>query len=266
VHISAERIRDELVKILLSHRPSAGIEIMRESNILTAILPELSECAGVKQPELHAFDVYYHSLYSCDHAPADKLVIRLAALLHDIGKPSCVTQTDSSETRFYGHEKKGAEMSQKILERLRFSNREIDDVSHLIQEHMFQYEPAWNDAAVRRFIRRVGQENIPDLIKLRMADQAGMQGRIIDSPLLAQLQGRIESVLVSENALSLKDLEVDGLMLMKELGVKPSPAIGTILDFLLESVLEDPALNSQGKLLEIAKNFYKTRININGVP
>jgi len=261
VNISAERIRDEFVKILLSPAPSVGIRMMRESLILGMVLPELAECIGVDQPELHSFDVYSHSLHACDGAGAGNPIVRLAALFHDIGKPACLVLTEQGERRFYGHEKKGAEMTRSILTRLRFPTRDIDAVCLLVREHMFHYDPAWSDAAVRRFIRRVGKDRIGDIIALRRADQFGMRGERIDSPLLDELKERIDTEISLSRAFTLRDLAINGDMLKRELGLMQSPVLGTILDFLLESVLEDPAMNTAEKLLEIARNFYLTRIS-----
>jgi len=242
--VALERVHDELVKMLSAPKPSLGLEYMRRSGLLKLFIPELELGVGVEQPaQFHKWDVYYHSLYSCDAAPADNLPVRLAALLHDIAKPLC-----KKEDTFYGHDQKGREMAEDILRRLRFSNEHIEKVGLLIANHMFNYESSWSDAAVRRFVRRVGPNNIPDLFALRSADTKAME-REIDSAYLSELQRRIDKILAEENALHIKDLKVNGADVMKQLDIPPGPRVGKVLEGLLEKVLDDPSLNEREKLL-----------------
>ncbi|MBN1524495.1 MAG: CCA tRNA nucleotidyltransferase [Spirochaetales bacterium] len=261
-HISEERIRDEFVKIMGSPLPSSGIKKLEESGLLTFILPELDACRGIGQGEMHSFDVYTHSLYSSDFPPKDAVGVRIAALFHDIGKADTMVVGEHEEIRFYGHEKKSREYTNNILSRLKFPNKEIHHITHLVLNHMFHYEPSWSDAAVRRFIHRVGQENIQDLILLRRADQYGMNRQSMDSPLLNEFQMRIDSLLEQQHVLSLKDLAVDGSDIMEYLNIPASPQIGLILHELMETVLDDPSLNTRQKLLGIAKEFYKNRLSV----
>ncbi|HVN66966.1 MAG TPA: HD domain-containing protein, partial [Candidatus Sulfotelmatobacter sp.] len=245
--VAPERVHDELVKMLAAKRPSFGLELMRGTGLLKETLPELDACYGVPQPPVyHLYDVYWHSLHSCDAAPHHNLVVRLAALLHDLGKPSC----KAGET-FYNHDQVGAALADQALRRLKFGNAEVDQVVNLVRNHMFDYNSGWSEAAVRRFIRRVGGlGNIPDLFALRRADTAAMK-QTVGSDYLDELQKRIDKIIAEEHALHVADLKVDGNDVMKTLQLKPGPQIGQVLNDLLEKVLDDPALNEREKLLEL---------------
>jgi poly(A) polymerase/tRNA nucleotidyltransferase (CCA-adding enzyme) len=258
--VSPERIRDELIRILEAPTPSVGFSLLNDCGLLALIMPELTACQQVDQGELHRYDVYHHLLYSCDAAPQDNLVVRLAALLHDLGKPQTLSISSGREIHFHRHEQVSAELAENILRRLRFPNRIVKRVSHLIAQHMFHYEDHWSDAAVRRFIARVGEENIPDILALRRADQLAMVGSRFVSGSLIALEKRIEEVLAKDRALKLEDLAIDGNDLMRELGIPSGPKVGTILNALLESVLDDPSQNQREKLLKIAKKFYEARL------
>jgi tRNA nucleotidyltransferase (CCA-adding enzyme) len=223
-------------------------------------MPELTACQKVSEGELHRYDLYHHLLYACDAAPRDNPVVRMAALLHDLGKPRTMTRTPEGAVHFHRHEELSARLAEKILRRLRFPNHVVKRASHLVAQHMFNYEDNWSDAAVRRFIARVGAENIPDILALRRADQLAMIGeRFVSSSLIA-LEKRIEEVLAKDGALSLKDLAVNGDDLKLELGIPGGPKIGIILNALLESVLDDPEQNERERLLKIAKRFYEERL------
>ncbi|HEQ71071.1 MAG TPA: HD domain-containing protein [Spirochaetia bacterium] len=259
--ISAERIRDEFVKTLESPRPSVGLELLRETGLLIRILPELSAGIGVVQPSLHCFDVYTHSLAACDAAPRGNLHVRLAALFHDVGKPVTRGEGPHHEPTFYGHEKEGARLTAEILTRLRFPHRLIQSVTHLVAQHMFNYDQSWTDAAVRRFIRRVGLDALDDLFSLRRADQAGMCGRPVPLPLLTDFRERIKKIVAESQVFSARDLAVDGNDLIRELGIPPGREIGLLLEFLLEGVLDDPEMNSPDRLLEAAKRFLRERLH-----
>ena len=256
--VSAERIMEEIVKIMGTVMPSISFEIMRETGILEIILPELSLCIGVEQKGFHEFDVYRHSIYACDAAPADNLNVRLAALFHDIGKPVTAAVNDDNFPTFHKHEHVSADMTGEILKRLKFSRKTEEDVCHLIRKHMFNYSQSWTDSAVRRFISKTGVEYIRDLFFLRQADQYGFSKKVYLYDSLDELKKRIDKVLEEDSALSVKDLAVDGKELMKRLNIGPGPVIGTILEHLLETVLDDPSQNDKDKLLEIAEKFYKT--------
>lgn len=266
--ISIERFRDELVKLLKSPKPSVGLKLLEDTNIMKLFLPELLEGRNCIQNDVrgyHVFDVLDHNFYSCDGAPVHKVNVRLAALLHDIGKPASkvVRVTDEGEIyNFFSHEKYSETIARKLLTKLRFSNNEINNVCHLIENHMFHYEESWSDAAIRRFVVRVKPENIEDLIDLRLADMYGkynMPIQIKESnacDLLIQLQDRINKIQEENSAFTLKSLAVSGKDLM-EIGIPSGKLIGKILDSLLETVLDDPKQNSKDVLLNIAKNLYE---------
>lgn len=261
--ISVERFRDELLKTLESERPSVGLKLMEETGILKIFIPEFEACRGCIQNDdrgYHIFDVMDHNLYACDGAPKDKKLIRLAALLHDIGKPDSKTQKIENDLQifnFYNHEKYSEKHAKEILTRLKFSNAEIEKICHLITNHMFHYESNWTDAAVRRFIVKVGYENIDDLFDLRLADMYGKYNepvRIHDSAacdLLLEFKERIEKIHQENNALSLKALAVNGKDLIAS-GIPAGKEIGRILNELFECVLEDPKMNTKEKLMEVA--------------
>ena len=266
--ISIERFRDELVKLLKSPKPSVGLKLLESTNIMKLFLPELLEGRNCIQNDVrgyHVFDVLDHNFYSCDGAPVHKVNVRLAALLHDIGKPASkvVRVTDEGEIyNFFSHEKYSETIARKLLTKLRFSNNEINNVCHLIENHMFHYEESWSDAAIRRFVVRVKPENIEDLIDLRLADMYGkynMPIQIKESnacDLLIQLQDRIKKIQEENSAFTLKSLAVSGKDLM-EIGIPSGKLIGKILDSLLETVFDDPKQNSKDVLLNIAKNLYE---------
>lgn len=249
--VAPERIHDEIVKLLKAERPSIGFELLRKAGLLSFILPELEKCCGVEQPpEYHPWDVYWHSLYACDAAPKDNVLVRLAALLHDLGKPSCKV-----DFTFYDHDRVGIEMAEKLLRRLKFSNADIEKIVNLVANHMFDYHADWGDAAVRRFIRRVGGiQNIPDLFALRRADALAMRHKI-GTAYLEELQRRIDKVIAEENALHITDLKIDGNDVMRTLKIKPGPKVGQVLSALLEKVLDDPKLNDPKTLLGIVKSY-----------
>jgi poly(A) polymerase/tRNA nucleotidyltransferase (CCA-adding enzyme) len=259
--VSGERIREELVRLLAAPQPSRGFRLMAECGLLELLLPELAAGAGVQQPALHCFDVLEHSLRSCDAAESKNLAVRLAALLHDIGKPRTLQRQEDGSLAFHGHERLSAELAQALLERLRFPNQLIQKTCHLILHHMFNYTEEWSEAAVRRFIARVSEEHLPDLLALRRADQVGACGDRTPSAGLAAFSRRLEKVLAAKRALTLRDLAVDGRDIMQALGLSPGPQIGVLLSQLLESVLEDPELNDRERLLEIAGRFYKERMS-----
>ena len=246
--LAVERVKEELDKLMAAPRPSVGYEILREADLLTLWLPELAACRGVPQNRFHAYDVYFHSLYSCDAARPDHPVVRWAALLHDIGKPGTRAEK-AGEGTFYGHAELGAKLADALLARLKFANATREHIVHLIREHMFDYQPGWSDAAVRRFVRRVGREHIAELFDLRMADALGNGTRDPDTRKLEVMASRINRVLAEATALSVRDLAVDGAAVMHALGLESGPEVGRVLERLLEQVLDEPALNTREQLL-----------------
>ena len=263
-NISMERIRDEFMKMLLnSPKPSVGIELMRETGLLQIFMPELTEGVGVEQKLFHADDVYYHAIKTCDAAEDS---VKLAALLHDIAKP----RTDMGNGHFYGHDRMGADMAEQIMKRMKFPKSEIERTKKLIANHMFYYPHIeegmsdeekeniemhrWSDSAVRRFIQRVGEENIDDLFKLRMADAQSNPYTSFKPEEITILQKRISDVRHQDMALKVTDLNITGKDL-EQLGVEKGPKMGEILRELLERVLDDPLLNTKEKLSEIVKEI-----------
>ncbi|MBS7261297.1 MAG: HD domain-containing protein [Treponema sp.] len=265
--ISIERFRDEFLKMLKSEKPSVGLKLMEETGILKLFIPEFEICRGCIQGDgrgFHDFDVMDHLIYACDGAPKNNYKVRLAALFHDIGKPSCKrvieNEKDGQLFTFYNHDNEGAKITEKILRRLKFSNEEIADVSHLVKNHMFHYESSWSDAAVRRFIVRVGLQYMDDLFDLRVADVFGMHNNQVNlrnsttSENILELKERIEKITEKQNALSLKDLCVNGKDLM-DIGIPSGKKMGVVLNELFEAVLEDPEMNNREKLLKLAESY-----------
>ena len=260
--VSAERVRDELLKILASPVPSEGLLLMKETGILGIVLPELLEGVGMKQGRYHCHDVFTHSLAACDAAPRESLILRLAALLHDVGKPRTLAAAPDGRPTFYGHESVSADMTREILLRLKLPNIVIKDVVHLVTHHMFNYQEEWSDAAVRRLIARVGEPSIDALMALRRADQIGMcpENAAHFPEGLAQFAQRVKEVKDAGRAFTVSKLAVDGSDIMRSLGVAPGPKVGIILKELLQSVLEDPSLNEREKLLQIAAGLLRERL------
>jgi len=246
--VAAERVRDELDRMLTARMPSRGFEVLREAGLLPIWLPELAACRGVPQNRFHAYDVYFHSLYTCDAAPRGKPEVRWAALLHDLGKPGTRVERRGEGT-FYNHQFVGAEIAERLLERLRMPVARRERIVHLVREHMFDYQPGWSDGALRRWLRRVGPDSVADLFDLRIADMLGNGLKQGFPVYLEQMRGRIERLLAESSALSVTDLEVDGRDVMRELSVPPGRAVGETLDALLEEVLDDPSRNTREHLI-----------------
>ena len=253
--VSAERIRDEIIKILSSQKPSIALRIMEQSGILELIIPELSACRGINQKGYHDFDVLDHLYYSCDGGPADDVILRFSCLLHDIGKPLSLAYDKDRFPTFYNHEQVSTKLAGDILGRLRFPKNDIKRSLHLISTHMFNYTDQWSDAAVRRFISKVGVENINDLFRLRIADQFGMTNTNKSSDGLYKFIDRINTILEKDSAFTIKDLKINGTDLINEAGFKKGPFLGTVLTELLNTVLDDPHSNEKETLLIIAENM-----------
>ena len=253
-HIAAERIREEFERILLSAEPKYALEICADLGITKHIIPELEEMFHVKQNQAHSFDVWEHSLRALQHA-ADKewpLYIRIAALLHDIGKPRTKRWDESkNDWSFHGHEVVGTKMAAKALKRLTFGKDPVSRVTTLIRWHMFFSDPdEITLSAVRRMVRNVGKENVWDLIDLRICDRIGT-GRPKEEPYrLRKYESMIEEAM--RDPVTVQALAIDGSSLMQQLQLDPGPIIGDILHALLEEVLEDPDRNTRNYLLKRA--------------
>lgn len=253
VHIAPERIKEEFVKILLSENPAEGIEMMHKTGLLKHVLPELEKGVGVSQNRHHIHTIYKHSVLALKHCPSVKLEVRLAALLHDIAKPQ-TKRGEGPYATFYNHDHVGARVAREILRRLRFSNEVVDKVFLLVDNHMFYYNPEEvGESSVRRLVRKVGAENLKDLIDVRIADRLGSGVPKAKPYKLRHLEYMIEKV--SKDAVSVKMLKIGGHELMEILGIKPGPKIGAILDVLLAEAIEDPSLNERERLLGRAKEL-----------
>lgn len=254
--LAVERVRVEFEKMLTAPRPSRGLELLREAGLLALWLPELASAHGVTQNRYHVHDVYWHSLHACDAAPADHPQVRWAALLHDIGKPATRALRPDGQATFYNHERVGAEMVDRMLERLRFATLAREHVVQLVRDHMFDYQPEWSDAAVRRFIRRVGRENIADLFALRVADKRGSGVPSSEIANLEAFSARIQQQIShGAGAFSVVDLAVDGGTVMRVLGLGPGPAVGRVLETMLEAVIEDPSRNTPEGLTALLRGL-----------
>jgi tRNA nucleotidyltransferase (CCA-adding enzyme) len=248
--VAAERVRDELVKMLQAREPSRGFEVLRRSGLLGVVLPELEQTVAIPQNRYHAHDVYFHTLYTCDAAPKEKLDVRLAALFHDVGKPATRAEKPGGEATFYNHQFESGRLAERAMTRLRFPRDRIDRVVHLVKLHMFDYRNEWSDAAVRRFLRAVGPENVADLFDLRIADNVGNGTKVGFPHYLGELTDRIEHVLASAQAFTLRDLAIDGSDVMRETKLQAGPRVGEILEKLLEEVIEHPERNDRPYLLK----------------
>lgn len=250
--VSPERVREEWLRTLAARQPSRGFEVMQRTGILGVTCPELVEQVGCEQNKYHAFDVWRHSL-ACMDACTRGPVHRLAGLLHDLGKPRTRARSDkTNDYTFYNHEVVGAGMAEVWLKRYRFSNEQIERVVQLVRHHLVCYSDDWSDGAVRRFVRRVGQQRLDDLLELARADALG-KGREVTEELasLERLRERITAAEQQGSAFGLRELTVDGGDVMRVLACRPGPIIGRVLEALLQRVLDDPALNQRETLLAL---------------
>jgi len=265
--VPIEKVRDEFTKIILSHKPSRYLKIMNDSYLMNQIIPELSICAGISQnKKYHRHDVFGHCLAACDNTEPD-LILRLAALLHDIGKAPTreeIIKDGKLRVTFYNHEVVGSKVAKKILRRLKFDKDVIHRVSELVYGHMYNYEPSmWTDAAVRRFIRKahiIGTDldrlhRMP-LFLVRKADRAanGLGLSEISSRQHA-FEDRIRKVYGKSKALHVTDLDISGAVIMEKFNLKPGPTVGHVLNYLLSLVIEDQKVNTKEKLIEEASKY-----------
>jgi tRNA nucleotidyltransferase (CCA-adding enzyme) len=249
--IAQERIRDEFSRIILSEHAAFGVELLRTTGLLKYIVPELEEGVGVGQNLHHIYTVWEHNLRALETCPSRKLHVRLAALLHDVGKPR-TKQGDGYRSTFYNHDHVGARMTKVILARLRYPKDVTEKTTLLVDNHLFYYNVGEvTEASVRRLIKKVGLENMHDLMDVRISDRLGSGVPKAKPYKLRHLEYMIDKV--SHDPLSVKMLKINGQDLMRELGLAPGPKIGAILDVLLAETIEDPLINTQEQLLARAK-------------
>ncbi|MEA2544839.1 MAG: hypothetical protein QOI09_112 [Chloroflexota bacterium] len=247
-HLSGERIAVELGRILAVSQPSRGLRFLAETGILEPISPELAAERGIPQNKIPGEDLWDHTLRTVD-AAANRPVVRLAALVHDVGKPAT-----AADGHFYHHDTVGADLAEQFLDRLHLPRTTAERVVHLVRQHMFRYEANWGDAAVRRFLAKIGPDAIEDLFALREADNEG-SGVPRDAEALGELRARIAAELAAGPILDRSALAVDGSDLMTELGVPAGPALGRILAALFERVVEEPRLNDRPTLMLLARDL-----------
>jgi poly(A) polymerase/tRNA nucleotidyltransferase (CCA-adding enzyme) len=254
-YVSKERIRDELVKIVMTSQPERGLNLLKDTGLLSYILPELMEGVGFEQNKHHIFTVFEHNVKSLQFAAQFEysLEIRLAALFHDVGKPR-TRRLQGDDYTFYAHDIVGARMTETLMKRLKFSHEMVTKVSHLVRQHMFYYDVGkLTEGGVRRLLRRVGQEHFADLIKLRIAERKGSGVPKAEPYRLRHLQFMAEKV--AKQAISVGQLKINGNDLMTELGVTPGPVIGGVLNALLAEVIEEPEKNKKEYLLSRAQEL-----------
>jgi len=255
--IAEERIRDEFIKIIASEDsgPAWGLVQMEKMGLLKYVVPELLEGVGVTQNKHHIYTVWEHNLRALDYAAKDgaSLEVRLAALLHDVGKPKSKSG-EGVDSTFHAHEIIGARMTKKIIERLKFSRETIDKVVHLVRHHLFYYNVGEvTEAGVRRFINRVGEENIDNLLKIREADRIGSGVPKAVPYKTRYLRFMIDKV--RRDPISPKMLKINGTKLMEHLHIASGPRVGMILGIILEEVLDNPDKNKEQILLQRASEL-----------
>jgi poly(A) polymerase/tRNA nucleotidyltransferase (CCA-adding enzyme) len=244
-NISEERIREEFLKIIMSDRATQGVELLRELGLLKYIIPELEEGYGVSQNKHHIYDCYLHSINALDYAAKKKfnMHVRLASLFHDIAKPR-VKAGKGEEATFYNHEIVGAKMTFQILNRLKFSKKDIEKIVKLVRFHLFYYNVGEvSESSVRRLVKNVGTENVEELLQVRQADRIGSGVPKAEPYKLRHLKYIIEKI--SKDPISAKMIKINGNEIIKILEIKPGPKIGQILDVLLGYVLDDPKKNKK---------------------
>ncbi len=247
--IAGERIRDEFLKLLASKNPGHGIMLLKDCGLLTYILPELDKAfeVGQKSPERHhVYDVGTHSVKALEFCKSPDPILRLACLLHDIGKPKTVKKLESGVITFYNHEVAGAKITKEIADRLRLSKKDRDRLWHLVRFHQFTVNENQTDSALRRFIRNVGKENLEDMLILRTADRLG-GGAKETSWRLEEFKTRL--IEVQKQPFSVQDLKINGNDIMEALKIKPGPQIGELLTKLFKEVEDKKVENEREALL-----------------
>ncbi|MGV3025331.1 CCA tRNA nucleotidyltransferase [Clostridium thermobutyricum] len=259
-NISFERIRDEISKILISNNPRKGLILLKNTGLLTNIIPEFKDTFGFDQKNPHHFeDVFEHSLSVVEKTPSI-LTVRLSALLHDIGKPSCFHLDEKGIGHFYGHNTKSEEISRKILNRLRFDNKTIKETLKLIREHMNVLDNP-NNSNIKRLITRVGLDSIENLYSLQEADILSLKDPSVAIHKIVKMREVTNNILIAKEPLSLKDLSITGNDLINELGLSKGKIIGDVLKKLFNIILDYPDLNNKKDLLKEAKKIVESYQN-----
>ena len=255
--IAKERVRDELLKILASPNPHEGMVIFRNSGLSEEILPEFEKTFGVEQKSPgrhHVYDVGTHSLYSLKHCKSENSIVRFATLIHDFGKPATYKKQANGIITFYNHEVISAAIAKRIAVRLRFSKKQTEKFVKLVRWHQFTVDERQTDSAIRRFIRRVGKENIKDMIDLRVGDRLGGGARET-SWRLEEFKKRL--VEVQKQPFTVHDLKITGNDVMKELKLPPGPTVGRILNELYKEVVNKKIENDKKALMARLKKTKK---------
>ncbi len=255
--ISGERIRDELFKILSSGNPGKGISLLDKTELLEKILPELKKTFGVEQksPQRHhIYDVGTHLIKSLNEVQTHDPVVRLAALIHDIGKPHTLKVQDNNVITFYNHEVVGAKIAKQIADRLKLSKKQKDKLWRLVRWHQFTVDESQTDSAIRRFIVKVGTENLEDILDLRRADRIG-SGASETSWRTEEFKKRL--IEVQKQPFTVHDLKITGHDVMEYLQLKPGPEIGKILYQLFTKVENKEIPNDKEALLNKLSEFKK---------
>jgi len=253
--VAVERVRDEFSKLIASDMPDRGLEILRELNLITYVVPELMEGYGVGQNKHHIYSVWEHNLRALQYAAEKKWSpeVRMAALLHDVAKPRC-KKGDGPDSTFYGHDVVGAKMVLQILGRLKYSKQFIEKVAKLVRYHLFYYNvDEVTESSVRRLIAKVGLEDMEDLIQVRICDRIGSGVPKAEPYKLRHFRFLVEKL--SRDPVSVKMLRVKGDDVMKLTGIQPGPKVGFLLNILLEEAIDDPALNQKQKLEKRVKEL-----------
>jgi tRNA nucleotidyltransferase (CCA-adding enzyme) len=255
--VSAERVCDELTKLFgKAARPSVGVEILRTTGVLAQLWPEILEGVAVDQNEWHAYDVYRHNLETLDATPPD-VTLRIAALLHDVGKPRT-----KDGPHFYQHEHVGADLATAMLERFRFPGEVVQTVEHLVRSHMYAADPEMQAKTIRRFVNRIGTEHLDRLFALRQADivGSGLPKRSDDNE---RFQARVAEILAEAPAFTVRDLAISGADVMELMvahglapaGFRGDRRVGQTLAALFEEVVDDPSVNERSRLVDRATRY-----------
>ena len=257
--VSPERICDELVKLFeRAPKPSVGLQLLADTGVLHYVWPELLEGVGVEQNEWHAYDVWRHNLETVDATSPGDATLRIAALLHDVGKPRT-----KDGPHFYRHELVGADMAKNMLSRLRFPNETVDTVEHLVRHHMYNQDPGLTDAAIRRFVRRIGPKHLERQFAIRYADIAGsgLPKRDGSNEAFAE---RVWAEVARKPAFSVADLHVGGgdviaCMISRKMvaeNFSGDRRVGNALQWLFEQVTDHPERNERQTLLALLDDYF----------